>query len=295
MRAQRWLAKWFPSVQTSRTRVHHISPAASNFHLDGVVPNSMVDEQQNQSEHQQQCCHQFCHRCGNDISSPPADEFSTDQRSRTCPCNPSLQRRQHNMGSSNHLAHEQDLMEALNGVWEMKECHAAVIEGIHEFIIAGDTLTTATGNQHKIKHGYRRGTVRFADAVGELCEDGVFILKSSFGTYVVYHRVDLPDAEILSPLEGQWFWQDKRRPCDTSLLTIRGSSWHIQNGKNIGCGWLHFRTRDGAVTLRTCPIRRFSKDCLVLCLPTGKTFRYTRNHRHTLYAVPEDSTLTVTM
>jgi len=56
-------------------------------------------------------------------------------------------------------------MEALNGVWEMKECHAAVIEGIHEFIIAGDTLTTANGNQHKIRHGYRRDTVRFADAV----------------------------------------------------------------------------------------------------------------------------------
>jgi len=282
MWAQRWLAKWFPSVKTSRTCVHHISLAAPNFHLDGVVPHAMVDEQHNHSEHQQQCCHQFCHRCGNDMGSPSADEFSTDQRSGSCPGNPSLQRRRQNMGSSNHLAHEQDLIELLNGVWEMKECHAAVIEGLHEFIIAGDTLTTAIGNQFKVKHGFRRNTVRFADAVGELREDGILILKSSFGTHVVYHRVDVPGPEILSPLEGRWFWQDKHRPCDTSLLTIRGSSWQIQNGKNTGCGWLHFRTRHGAVRLRTSSIRRSSKDCLVLCLPTGRTFQYTRIHRHTL-------------
>jgi len=130
------------------------------------------------------------------------------------------------MDSSDHFAHEQDLIEVLEGAWEIKECHAAVIEGMHEFIIVGDTLATATGNQHKVKHGYRRNTVRFADAVGELRAAGIFILRSSFGTHVAYHRVDLPDTEVLSPLEGQWFWQDKHRPCDTSLLTIRAFLAH---------------------------------------------------------------------
>jgi len=159
----------------------------------------------------------------------------------------------------------------------MQECLGEVNNNFYEFIVSGNTITTAAGDTLAVRHDCKTNTIYFADAVGRLCEDGTFSVTSRSST-TVYQRFVPPNPEDVAMLEGQWFWQDKDRPHDTSLLTIQGARWTIVNHQShkVVHGLLHRRTSDGAVTLRTCDIRASSKGHLKLRMPTGSTLRYSR-------------------
>jgi len=167
------------------------------------------------------------------------------------------------------------------------ECRGEVTMDFYEIMISGDTITTAADNTLTVRHDCRSNTISFADAVGRLCGDGTLSVSSNSGTSV-YHRFDLPDPEELILLQDQWYWQDENRPSDTSLLTIRGACWHIDNGQSEGWGLLHRRTADGAVTLNTCALHTSSRGQLKLRLPIGGTFLFLRRPQ-SLMSIREES------
>jgi len=174
-----------------------------------------------------------------------------------------------------------------DGGWKLKECKGEVTMDFCEPMISGDTITTAAGNTLTVWHDCRSNTISFAGAVGRLCEDGTLSVSSNSGTSV-YHRFDLTDPEELALLQGQWHWQDEDRPSDTSLLTIRGACWHIDNGQSESWGLLHRRTSDGAVTLNTCHLHTSSRGQLKLRLPIGSTFCFSRRPQR-LMSIREES------
>jgi len=264
MKAIRFLLSRMPR----RTRVERISP---DVRFDHVVLDA---REHDRSQHLKCCCHRHDDGC-------------------MCPCHQSKQDPENHVDPCNVLADSGVHGLGFDGGWELKESRGEVPIEFYEFLISGDTMTTAAGNTLTVKHDCRRDTIDFADAVGKFCADGAFRVTSDSGTSV-YQRIDLPDPEALAPLEGQWSWHDKDCPSDESLLSIRGACWTLVTGQSVGFGLLHQQTSNGAVTLRTAHIQKCSKGQLKLRLQSGKTFRYSR-HRQRLSTVLEENNEEITI
>jgi len=246
-----------------RTQVERIS---QDGQLDHVVPDALGADC---NSHMQNCCHRCRYqRCD-----------------YTCPCHQTKEDGDHLHPSEMQAESSVDGY-GFDGGWALKAGGVEVKQDFGEFLISGDTMTTATGQAFTVKYDSRNNTIQFADGIGKLCADGALSVTHTAGTSM-YQRFDLPSVETLAPLDDKWFWKDNAYSDVESLLTIRGPCWTLVTGQSEGFGLLHRRTSDGAVTLNNACIRR-SNGKLNLQLPSGSTIQYSR-HRQRASAIPEGS------